>query len=156
MKYAADAGGGVCRRASAADASEGGFSALGGANAGAVLGEEGKEDCREEFQRLQAKLDKARRDNDQAEIDRVRTEMQELTEEVRRAKKPDGSDRHVDDSSEKDRQAVSVAIQRTIVKIEKKPNAARLAQHFHNSLNFGMCCSYTPETPTHWDVGRAV
>jgi hypothetical protein len=148
--YAAGAGGGVCKRAGAADAGEGGFSALGSGDAGAVLGEEGKEDCEKECQRLQEELSRAQRNNDLAEIDRLSKDIRELDERVRRAKNPDGSDRNVDDSSEKARKAVSAAIQRTIEKIERKPNGAQLARHFLNSLRLGMSCSYTPETPTHW------
>ncbi|MGB7062821.1 MAG: 7-cyano-7-deazaguanine synthase [Candidatus Zixiibacteriota bacterium] len=99
---------------------------------------------------LQGKLEEAKADGDLARQEAIIKEMEFLEQELSRSTGLGGRSRKVSDDSDRARKAVSAAISRAMVAIQKEHPP--LWQHLQQSLRKGTYPTYTPGRPIYWQT----
>jgi hypothetical protein len=110
---------------------------------------EARKKCEERIKENAYELDRAKRDNDLAAVDRLKDERLQLVAEIRRMtglggrlKEGPGSD-----PAETARVAVTNAINRVIDKCKTAYALPRLAEHLDDAISTGKTCAYRPADP---------
>jgi tetratricopeptide (TPR) repeat protein len=122
----------------------------GGAPAGPVLDAQARRAYRRRLADLQETLREAQRHHDTFRAAHVQQEMAAITDELAQAYGLGGRTRILSDNAERARKAVRNRIQSSLDKIQQA--CLPLAQHLSNTINTGTFCSYTPDTPTDWEL----
>lgn len=117
---------------------------------GAALDKTTRQQCRDEWERINAELDEAEKNNDIGRIAKLKEERQQLAGSVTRATRPGGRPVLVGDQKEKITDRVRKAIRRTIQDVGKKD--AALGRHLHKAIRAGVMCIYAPESQPHWEL----
>jgi hypothetical protein len=97
---------------------------------------------------IRTELEEARANNDVARIERLRTELELLTDQIASAKGLGGRRRSVGDTNERARKAVGQSITRAVAQIRKVHSA--LAQFLKRHLKLGTSLSYSSDD-TPWN-----
>jgi hypothetical protein len=118
-------------------------------DSGRVLDERARREYRTRLADLRAELDEALRWADIERTDRIRREIDFLSEELARAFGPTGRARKMSDPLERVRKAVTNRIHDAIEHISKQH--VSLGKHLRNAIRTGIFCSYVPETPVVWN-----
>ncbi|MFP3900433.1 MAG: ATP-binding protein [Acidimicrobiia bacterium] len=106
---------------------------------------------RERLTDLEDEIEEAEANADIGRTERLRAEREALVDELAHAAGLGGRARPTaDDPDERLRKAVSARVKASITRIEGLHPS--LGRHLRNSVNTGYLCSYTPETPTTWEV----
>ena len=118
-------------------------------NAGEILDQQAISEYKNAVEGLKEDLDEAEAFNDTDRAARLREQIQFLEDELLKAHGLGGRARKSADIPDRARKAVSLAIKRSISKIEKEHPS--LGGHLRNSIKTGRICSYSPDSPTPWD-----
>jgi len=116
-------------------------------SSGEILDDEARKTYKERYQGLQADLSEAENNNDTAQVEKLQTEMDQLTTELARATGLGGHSREKTDA-EKVRKSVSMAVTRDVSKIESEHKP--LARHLTAFISMGRVFRYSPENPIDW------
>lgn len=119
-------------------------------DAGEVLDAPAKSAYQERLAELQEELDEAESWHDTERVERARTEMEFLNEELAVAVGLGGRDRRAASAAERARVNVTRAIRAAMGRIAD--NHPELGQHLDTTIRTGFYCSYTPDTraPSSW------
>lgn len=129
---------------------KGGRARAAGGGAGAVMGPEEREGLAREHRELAAAIDRARRDGDEGELDRLREEQRRPAEQVARDTGLGGRTRRLGGPAERARKAVGNAIRRAIREI--RADSAALADHLTACVDCGGSPRYAPPPGVEWQT----
>jgi hypothetical protein len=121
-------------------------------DAGPMLDCRAKREYRDRLAELEHELEEAQALNDMGLVDRLRHDIEFLTDELARSVGLSGRDRRAASSMEKARQNVSRAIKAAIEKIAE--HSPSLGRHLAATIKSGVFCSYTPDprVPIRWQL----
>ena len=123
-----------------------------GGDAGELLDGEARAAYRARLGELQAELEEGTRNNDLAQRDRCRAEMDVITSQLSAAVGLGGRARRAGDPNERARQSVTKAIRGTIRRVadEHEP----LGRYLSNTIRTGITCCFDPDPgrPLSWHV----
>jgi TolB-like protein len=114
------------------------------------LDDDARREYRERIEELQGDIERAVSLEDAEGEKRLQQELDTLIDELARATGLAGRTRHMTDSAERARSAVTWRIRSAIKKIQAAHPS--LGQHLKNSIRTGIFCSYQPEKGTSWHV----
>lgn len=113
-----------------------------------VIDRKAKIAYRERHSELNCELEAAKRNHDDARIDSIKEEINALAGQIRSATGLGGKTRRCANDVDRARRRVTMAISRSIKKLEAQlPN---LAIHLYSNLQLGRFMSYRPETAAEW------
>ena len=115
-----------------------------------VLDERARREIEARVDELVAECEQAEADADLGRAERAREELELLQAELAKAFGLGGHPRRLGDQVEKARSAVTWRIRSAIKKIAAAN--PRLGRHLDRAVKTGVYCSYSPETPTHWQL----
>jgi hypothetical protein len=123
-----------------------------------VLDEDYKRQLKESLEDLEAKLDKAKKNNGHGEIKRITPEIEHLMSTMRSAVGIGGRDRGLNDTLDKRRSAISMAIRRACDVLQHaEPPMNLLADHFRVSIKAEMpTFVYKPTPAPRWSCEKRV
>ncbi len=116
-----------------------------------VLDERARRELRQRLADLEEEIDEAERWADPDRAARARLERDTLVDELAAATGLGGRARRLGDQSERARKAVTARIRDVIARIERVHPA--LAAHLRASVTTGTFCTYSPASPTSWELG---
>jgi hypothetical protein len=121
-------------------------------DAGPMLDCRAKREYRDQLAELEHELEEAESLNDLGLVERLRRDIEFLTDELARSVGLGGRDRKAASATEKARQNVSRAIKASIEKIAE--HSPSLGRHFAATVKSGIVCSYTPDPrlPIRWQL----
>ena len=99
---------------------------------------------------LEAEIDEAGRWHDPARAERAALERDALVAELAAATGLGGRPRRLGDQSERARKTVTARIRDVLDRVERAHPA--LGAHLRASVTTGTWCSYSPPTPTAWEL----
>jgi hypothetical protein len=115
-----------------------------------VLDERARRELRARLADLEDEIDEAERWFDPERAARARQERDALVDELVAAAGLAGRPRRLGDQSERARKTVTARIRDAIGRIERLHPA--LGEHLRASITTGTFCSYSPSSPTAWDL----
>jgi hypothetical protein len=115
-----------------------------------ILDNRALRDLGRRLREMEEALAEADRDNDRGRKEKLAVEKEQLLAELHKACRPNGSSKNFIDELERFRKRVSMAIVRALNNI--KHHNKDLYHHFHNSIQCGIFCQYTPDTETRWAI----
>lgn len=116
----------------------------------AMTDDEARRAYRSRLAELDAALDDADVAGDQMAGERARVERDALIDELRHNFDVHGRPRHLGDTSERARKAVSARIRDAIKVIGAVDD--QIGDHFRTSVRTGVFCAYEPPVPCRWEV----
>lgn len=117
-------------------------------NSGPVIDEASFQQYRKVLQDLQEEMDEARHLKDNAQVERIRKEMNTLATTVLKSRGLGGRKRNLADDVDKIRSATTLAIRRAIEKIQK--NSSPCGEHLNDRIDTGATMRYRPERAINW------
>ena len=118
-------------------------------NAGEMLDQQAIKEYKNVVEGWKEDLDEAEAFNDTGRAAWLTEQIQFVEDELLKAHGLGGRIRKLTDIPDRARKAVSLAIKRSISKIEKEYPS--LGGHLRNSIKTGSICSYSPDFPSPWD-----
>ncbi len=115
-----------------------------------VLDAQARREYRRRIEELQQELEQAEADNDPARSEPARQELDTLIQELAKATGLGGRTRHMANTAERARSAVTWRIRSAMKKI--RAAHPRLGRHLANSIRTGNFCVYSPEMATIWQL----
>lgn len=115
-----------------------------------VLDSQARREIGRRIEELTQELEEAESTNDVGRIDRARSELDALTENLAGALGLGGRARKLGDAVERARSATTWRIRSAIRRVAAAH--PELGQHLDHSIRTGVLCTYRPERPTAWEV----
>jgi hypothetical protein len=115
-----------------------------------VLDDRARAEVRARLLDLEAEIDEASRWHDPARAERAALERDALVAELAAATGLGGRARRLGDQSERARKTVTARIRDVLGRVERAHPP--LGAHLRASVTTGTSCSYSPATPTAWDL----
>jgi len=116
---------------------------------GEVLDDEARESYGRRYRELKEDLEEAKLDSDLGRVEKLETEMEQLTDELAKATGLRGNPRQKYDA-DRVRKSVSEAVRRDVARIAKEHDA--LARHLTSSITSGLTFRYAPDRDVDWLV----
>lgn len=115
-----------------------------------VIDKEYLQKCNEELEELRIDLERAKKDNDLAEVSRVQQEIGQIEGVLSSGVGLRGRLRELSNDKARVRSSVTMAINRAIKPINN--DFPKLYQHLKNSIHTGETCSYKPDRDIDWQL----
>ncbi|MCC6581536.1 MAG: hypothetical protein IT440_13960 [Phycisphaeraceae bacterium] len=119
-------------------------------SAGALTDQQTLADLKQSYLDTQRELEKAARNHDVAAQERLRHELDGLSDYLKKVKGLGGRTREASDDADKIRRAITQAIGRTLDSLGADDKLPAAAQHLRNAIKTGLFMSYEPEEEWPW------
>ncbi|MGH7855697.1 MAG: hypothetical protein ACREQY_00070, partial [Candidatus Binatia bacterium] len=129
-----------------------GLRASGASFADVFLDSRARGEYRTRLADLRSELEDAERQNDLGRTSKIKQEIEFLAGELASAYGLGGRSRRMGDPAERARKTVTSRIRDSLVRIRRAHGP--LSQHLARSIKTGVFCSYVPEQPVRWELGR--